>query len=270
MFRRTLLSLFVLGLLAAWTGTAGAAIIPIPASAAVGPPGAGIMPGLTGQYFNLGPFGSTAAARAAAAASVPTGSFVSTLVDYPRGPANDISSGFSVNTLLAPDGPVTGGGNAITTSVFVFSGFIEILPAFDTTPATPTIDVNFSIGSDDGARLQIGGITVFDFSPPRPFFFGDDMGNLFNTASFAAPGVYPIEVVYYENFGFTGIELVSSIPGPSAGPGTPAATPFLVPTGVLFQQVIPEPSSLLLFGVGLAALVGFGRRRYCPTSNRSP
>lgn len=109
----------------------------------------------------------------------------------------------------------------------------------------------FRLGSDDGSRLRIGGVTVIDNGGIHGFL------SVSNTANFEEAGLYPVEVIYYENGGVTGVEWRSSIGGSTAAP-------VIVPASVLYRTApptgVPEPGTLLLLAGGLTVLAGFARR----------
>ena len=179
----------------------------------------------------------------------PDATFLATQVDYPRGDAADTVSS-SLTTLagyLAPDVPSANGGVDLVDSVFQFTGFINITSALDSNPGGD-IDVEFSVGSDDGFNLLIGGVSVTSFSGLRGF------SHSFGTASFDSPGLYPIDLYYYENSGGTGIELKWQIPGQFT----------VVPTSSLYTAAsasVPDAgATAVLLGLGLAGLA-FARRK---------
>jgi hypothetical protein len=225
----------------------------IPASSSIGPPRFGGT-GLSGFYYERhdppGVINSLAVADAIIGSSNPTATFRSSLVDYPAGPT-DILFLPTFGQLLGLDAaslnPVSATASNASPTVIRFHGYISIFDSFDTQPGNSTIDVNFSFGVDDGVRLRIGNQTVFAIDtveivnfPPFPP----------ETASFEAPGLYPLDIVWYDHYGGIGVEWYSSIPG---GPnsGAPAGTVGIVPTTVLFP--VPEPSSLSLLGIGFLA-----------------
>lgn len=258
-------TLVALALVLAPLGTAEAVVIP--SSDKVGPSPAVPGDGLNGFFWtDFGPTFTNAAADAVIAGTAPTATFHSTAVDYPNGPATTHSSGNTLATHLGVDAgsldpAAAGAGNILTTSLFRFTGFINILAEHDTNLATGDIDVFFTLGSDDGSRLRIGGVTVIDNGGLHAF------STVTNTANFAEPGLYPVEIIHYENTGVTGIEWKSSIGGAATAAGA-----VIVPAGVLYRTIptvepepepdgVAEPGVLLLLGGGLTALAGLARRR---------
>lgn len=223
--------------------------------------------GLNGFFYDRDdpPFviNSLAVADNILATSAATATFRATLLDYPNG-AQNVNIQGTVAALLGADAaslmPAGTAASQASPMVMRFTGFINIADAFDMQTGNSTIDVNFSFGSDGGVRLRIGGQTVFtvdgivvSFPPPAA-----------EVARFEAPGLYPVEIVWYDHFGGIGLEWYSSIPG---GPnsGASAGTVGIVPTSVLSPQAVPEPSTLAGLVVGVLSLLGYrGRRRMRP------
>lgn len=220
---------------------------------------AGAVPGYSGaglnaDFWNAGPFYGNGALLTHMGANAPLATFRSTLIDYAQGDVDSVSSGTPLSSYLGTDAPsltpASEGSNVVETSLMRFHGYIAVHDSDDTDAATPGIDVRFELGSDDGSGLWIGGQYLIDNGGDHGFRFAGA------TARFERSGLYPVMVVYNENYGSTGIEWYSSIAG---GPnhGAPNGTVGLVPTARLYD-VVPEPASLMALGLGAAALV---RRR---------
>lgn len=160
--------------------------------------------------------------------SAPTATFISTAIDYPNGNQNVTFSNLSLNAFLGSDaGSIVGDGTAlITTSVFRFSGYLDLLPGVQ----------NFALGSDDGYRLTIDGNIVSEQNAPRSFRF-----TTLNVD--AGVNILPFELIFYENFGRTGVEFFidNSLAVPS-----PVSLPGALPLG--------------LTGVFVFGLMGWRRR----------
>jgi PA14 domain len=218
----------------------------VPASSSVGDVPGSVGNGLNGSIWSWpgGNFGTVDTITA----TDPASTFRSTLVDYPNA-SDDIVNvdGSTLGAFLGSDAGTLAGSFDSSTQVgsllFRFSGFIAIQNAGD---------VIFAVGSDDGARLTIGGVLITGFDGDRGFGFSSD------TATFEAGGLYPVELIYWANgVGQSGVEWYSSIPG---GPdsGTPFTGGSIVPTDVLYT-VIPAPTAAAVFG--LAGVLVARRRR---------
>jgi hypothetical protein len=222
--------LIVLGL----GGTAGADVF-IPAAARV--TGAIGSRGLQGFFYDRndppGVINSLAVADAIIAGSTPTARFSARMVDYPSGPG-DISFLPTLGALLGVDAGTLKPSDAVaigaSPTVMRLEGVIHITEDLDIAPGNSTIDVRFALGSDDGSRLRIGGETVISIDGTDVFFAFPPQQ--IAVASFEAPGLYPVELVWYDHFGGVGIEWYSSIPGGPAS-GGPAGTAGIVPAAVL-------------------------------------
>jgi len=229
-FVATPVLLVVLGL-----GQAAQADVFIPASARVS--GTVVGPGLEGFFYDrddpAGTINSLAVADAIIASSAPSAAFNATSMDYPNG---DQATLFlpTLGALLGADAaslnPPGAGASAASPMVMRLTGVIGITEAFDIDPNNSTIDVRFALGSDDGSRLRIGGRTLISIDGTGVFF--DFPPEQLEVANFEAPGLYPVEIVWYDHFGGLGLEWYSSLPG---GPdsGAPGGTAGIVPTAVL-------------------------------------
>ncbi|MDG1286168.1 MAG: flagellin [Rickettsiales bacterium] len=163
--------------------------------------GANTIPGLTGSlYRNPGAITSLAQAEAIVAGGQPlSGSFIATALDYPNGAINShnntVANFLGVDTASLGD-PVLA-ASITNRMVFVFDGQIDVAAAGI---------YNFSVGSDDGFNLSIDGTTVTERTTNRGFAFSN--GNVNLTA-----GLHDIRVLYWENGGGEGLEVVSSLTG---------------------------------------------------------
>jgi hypothetical protein len=100
---------------------------------------------------------------------------------------------------------------------------------------------SFTLNSDDGSRLFIDNVMVVDN--------GGDHGPIaVANSTFLSAGVHPFEVQFKEtNGGESGLDL-----------NLPEGVRF---TGALDNGQAPEPTSLVLFGVGALGLLGYRLRR---------
>ena len=157
----------------------------------------------------------------------PTATFQSTAIDYPNGATTRTSSSVTLSQFLGTDAAsIVGNGNAqIITSVFRFTGFIDLIPG----------QQNFNLGSDDGFRLTIDNNVVSQQNGPRAFRFTE-------LDTDAGEGRVPFELIFYENFGRTGVE-------------------FYIDSVLASPAAIPLPNTASLGLLSLAALGGIGMRR---------
>lgn len=104
----------------------------------------------------------------------------------------------------------------------------------------------FNVMIDDGFRLTIGGDVI-------SFFDGLTSITDVNRTIHLTPGLYEFEMVTYENEGGFWNELTWK---------TPTTSYALIPQDVFFTHVasVPEASTLLLFGSGLAGIIALRRK----------
>ncbi len=181
-----------------------------------------------GEFWDVSsPNRSIDQALAAIDGVAPTATFFSRSLDYPNGAQDQQRSNLSLANFLGSDaGYIVGDGTrSVTTSVFRFTGFMDLLPG----------QQNFALGSDDGYRLTIDGTLVSQRNAPRGFGF--------TTLNFdAGVGRVPFELIFYENFGRTGVE-------------------FFVDGALLEPAPIPLPNTASLGLLTLATLGALGLRR---------
>lgn len=229
-FRATQVLLIILGI----EGAAQADVF-VPASSRVS--GIVVELGLKGFFYDrddpAGTINSLAVADAIIASNSPSATFSSTWVDYPNGeeailflPTLGELLGIDAGS-LNPPGAATSEASPM---VMRFTGVINVSEAMDVDPTNGTIDVRFALGSDDGARLRIGGQTLISINGTGVFF--DFTPEQIAVANFEAPGLYPVDIIWYDHFGGLGVAWYGSTPG---GPesGAPAGTAGIVPTAVL-------------------------------------
>ena len=191
-------------------------------------PAAGTAATFTGEFWNASSsFGNINQAITYTQNNAISATFTSSAIDYPNGGTNNTSSNTTLASFLGADAAsLVGDGSAtITTSVFRFSGFLDLLPGVQ----------QFVVGSDDGYRLNINGSLVSERSAPRGF-----RNTTVNTIG--GEGRATFELFYFENFGRTGVEFF--IDGQLAAPAA-----------------VPLPASLALLLVGLGGLGLIKRRR---------
>jgi hypothetical protein len=223
--------------------------------------------GLVGKYFELGGSNQNAVTDAFLAGSpTPKGTFHSTDIDYHNfsNLSNTLtnhlnSSGFGDGGTLT-----AGGSDNADDSLITLSGFIKILAGDDLDPSTPGIQVTFHFGADDNARLVIAGETLIenDGSHGAPHFLTDNTDTLAQGTgdnasgvalmTFPSEGNYSLFAFYHNGGGGYEAQLLSSIGRVGDG------AMLTVDPSRLFQNVIPEPATLGLFGLAGLALV---RRR---------
>lgn len=156
-----------------------------------------------------------------------TATFESTGIDYPAGGTNNISSSTTLASFIGADASsIVGDGTAtIETSVLRFTGFVDLLPG----------NQEFIVGSDDGYQLEINGTRISRQVRPRAF-------GTTTTNTDPGEGRATFELFFFENFGFTGLEVFIDGQIATAAP-------------------VPLPAGLPLILTALGALGLLKRRR---------
>lgn len=163
----------------------------------------------------------------------PDATFLSTAIDYPNA-GQDLRSSTLLSEFLGTTDAATlsGAGNSnLMTSVFRFTGTVNLVG-----------ETSISVGSDDGFTLNLNGVEVMQYSTPRPFAR--------TTGSHTFTGPTTFDLVYYENYGNTGVEFMI---GDTVVSGTMAAATAPAP--------VPLPAALPMLGAGIAAMAGLRRLR---------
>ena len=206
--------------------------------------------GLTGRYYgqvsNNNLIFTTDCAMDYISENKPVATFQASEINYP-GPGYDwASDSITLGAFLGKDAATLSkksvADNSLTGQLFDFTGYLNVKTAGTYT---------FSLGSDDGSRLLIGGKTIVDNYLPQSFTT--------RTApvTFKEAGLYPLEVAYFENYGDTGIRLSSDMNTVTApiGPGSFYSAAHPAPADV------PEPGSVALLIGGGTVGCGLIRRK---------
>jgi hypothetical protein len=181
------------------------------------------------------------------------------------------------STLVIPEGNMpNGGGDDYTTGIF---GEFAVLD----TDGQPGEVITFALRSDDGSQLRIIGqdfTGVADFSGDGDAALVDVNGDMALTAEYPTgdtnafglitlnEGVYAFEALHYEGGGGSQLEiyatagdwLASGFPRGMMPLTTDALSTIVIPA-VQGLELVPEPSSLVLAGLGMLSLMGLVRRR---------
>ena len=128
-------------------------------------------------------------------------SFTATRLDYPNGLGNRAPNNIALSDFLGDDAAdldVFGPDDdlVVDTLTIHFSGYIYI----------PEGTHDFTIVSDDGFRLQIGGDLIAEYDKNQGF--REETGS-----QYFEGGVYAFDLVWYQNGGQSGLEVTSSLPG---------------------------------------------------------
>jgi hypothetical protein len=243
----------------------GQPVVDIPASARVGavPPGQGT--GLRGEFYFAGhpttPFASNAnivpslaAAQSFMSSNPPTSTFQATLFDYP-GPGNTTIDSTPPTTFLRADGASMNPQytSPMYSSIYRFLGFINVTTN-QTLPGQPNMAIQFRTNSDDGSALSIAGIQVVNNDGQHGAQDRDGI------ARFTAAGLYPIEIVFFNDEFNNSTGNVNLTVRSTIGSNDPAALGIL-PSASMFVSAVPEPGTLLLCGVGVLGMAVARRMR---------
>jgi hypothetical protein len=221
--------------------------VDVPGSASVRPVPSSAGTGLNGRYWKLPPktIGEDPNALKLNGLPIinsqaPTATFTGTSINYTGDDLTPIAT-----WLGADGGSLVGGAGDMDDGLISLTGFYAV-------PSAGTH--RFRIASDDGSILKIGGVTVIDNDGSH-----GAPGNTPNgDATFAAAGLYPVEISYYNGdwvdpanpASHGGANIAWRV---SATNAAPTDSSPLVGTGALYQ--VPEPTSLvLLVAGGLAGL----------------
>lgn len=202
--------------------------IALAATAALAAPAAAAT--FDGEFWDETSVGSLNDAIGVIGSRAADATFASTAIDYPNGARNNTPSSGTLGNFLGTDAASLSGeaGTTLTGSIFRFTGFLDLLAGVQT----------FSVASDDGFRLTIGGVEIGS-AGRRPF----------RTSTFdvdAGEGVTAFELIFFEDGGLTGVEFF--VDGALAAP-VDAPAPVPLPAGL----------PLMLGALGLAGVVA--RRR---------
>jgi hypothetical protein len=219
------------------------------------------VPGLAGRYYSTAGQFTANQNRATdlflAGNPAPTGTFVSTIVNYHGG-------GTVAGHLGADSGSLSNGGSNGTADVLLaFDGFIEVKAEDDLDPSAAGIQVKFAFDADDNARLTLGGLVIVENDGGHGvghFVSGDTSllsANAGDNASGTAvitleEGIYSISAYYHNGAGGIDGQILTSIGQTGGGVGS-------IPSDRLFQ--IPEPGAAGLLALGVM-LSGIRRRRH--------
>lgn len=200
------------------------------ALAAVTIAGAGHAATFSGEFFESDSEVLTLADADAIIADGPAdATFLSETINFPTTGNTTASANTLSDFLGGAASTLSGLGDALVeTSVFRFTGFVDLAAG----------DQMFTVGSDDGFRLTIGGVEVASNVDTRSF-------RETNATADSGSGPTAIELIYFENVGNAGVRF--SIDGALA-----AAADAPAP--------IPLPAGLPLLAAGLCFL-GVMRRK---------
>lgn len=180
-----------------------------------------------------------------------------------------VTAGFTIgtpNSLFAyadfVDPDTNGGAQGNVTSNFPFPGnaagdqnFFVVVSKGTLNVAAPGV-YEFINNTDDGSRLQINGTDII-FDSVLAGNHDASSNVLFPGGVALAAGSYSIRHMWYESGG--GAEGDLSVRLFSGGALQPLGDP-INSLGLLVNQQVPEPSTLMLIGLGLGSLMIYSRR----------
>ncbi len=219
--------------------------------------------GLTGQLWPTVPAGTATLAQAQTIISggFATATFRATTIDYPAGAAGSTSVFATYGAVLDPTAQATLDNTSVLTddvlnTVMRFAGFFGVQNAGEVW--------TFHLPSDDGSAVDIQGTRVLDNDGIHPF------GGPSTTVEFSAPGLYAINVLFFESQpNDWGLELRGGLNGAAT---TTALTDrlytlvdYATPDDDRLTSIrgrVPEPGMLPLLGAALLGAFGFLRRTH--------
>lgn len=192
--------------------------------------GPSIASSFNGAYWDANAFSTVDQAITYTENNAATATFQSTGIDYPNA-GGSITDNTTLQSFLGADGGTLSGAftNTLEKSVFSFTGTLDL-----------TGTQALKVGSDDGFALKLDGIEVLRYSAPRAFNY--------TIGSYDFSGATTFELIYYENYGNTGVEF--QIGDTVVNSAMAASQPSAVP--------VPAALPMLLAGLGAFGLI---RRR---------
>ena len=234
--KNQLLALAGFGLLA--SGPSALAItFSTPAAPLLGVAGNGLTGNYYGQVANNNLIFTTGCAMDYISENKPVATFSASGINYPGGIFDTAwDDEVTLGAFLGKDAATLSNkkvaDNKLTGQLFDFAGYVSVKTAGTYT---------FSLASDDGSRLLIGGKTIVNNDTSQSFTSRSAQ------VTFTEAGLYPLEVAYFENYGVTGIRLSSNLGGSAA----PVSSGLLYGAGQITPSAVPEPGSVaLLIGIG--------------------
>ena len=245
-----------------FTALHSAGAVVISAAQDLGPVPLNAGTGLFGNYYKFASSASIGslsnAASLMSASGGPTATFTSTTVCFPDCAGTSLSDSNTMTAFL--DGHTStfsytsaSQPTSIDHSAITLAGYISI---------TQTSTYDFNLGSDDGSALTIGGTSVINNDNDHGF------STVAGLATFNQTGLYAINIQYFEDGGFTGLDFYGSDPTGTCvigRSGSNCNTGGFVATSLLYSSMptaaVPEPTSILIFAAGLSGLALYRRQR---------